>query len=234
MSDPVAIITGAGRGIGRATAVELSRRGYRLALAARTTEQLEETRRLVGDATIVPTDVSNPDAVEQLVKQTLTAYGRIDAVINNAGVAPMMPAERMTTEQWHQVIDTNLSAAFFMTRAVWPTFCAQKAGVIVSVSSVASRDPFAGLAAYAAAKAGLNMLGLVLSREGKEFGIRVHTVAPGAVETGMFRAIATTAQWPEEKTLAPQEVAAVIGQCVCGDLRYTSGEVIFMSKEVGT
>lgn len=233
MNTPVAIITGAGRGIGRATAMELSRRGYRVVLAARKIDQLEETHRLVSDAIIVPTDVSNPDSVEQLVKETLKAFGRIDVVVNNAGVAPMMPVQSMTTQQWHEVIDTNLSAIFFMCRAVWPIFSAQKAGVIVNVSSVASRDPFTGLAAYAAAKAGLNMLGLVLSREGKEFGIRVHTVAPGAVETGMFRAIATTAEWPEEKTLAPKDVAAVIGQCVSGDLRYTSGEVIFISKEVG-
>jgi NAD(P)-dependent dehydrogenase (short-subunit alcohol dehydrogenase family) len=102
--------------------------------------------------------------------------------------------------------------------------------VAVLVSSVAARDPFVGFAAYAAAKAGLNAFGLALAREGSQMGIRVHTVAPGAVETQMLRDLFTPSDFPPDKTLGPADVAVVIGHCVRGDLRYTSGEVIYVHK----
>jgi NAD(P)-dependent dehydrogenase (short-subunit alcohol dehydrogenase family) len=231
MTKPVAIITGAGRGIGQATAVELSQRGYRIALAARNKEQLEQTLRLVQDGVVIPTDITQPDEVKRLVDQTLLKFSRIDAVVNNAGFAPMVSIGETSLQQWRDILETNLSAAFYMSRAVWPIFQSQRFGVIVNISSMASRDPFVGLGVYAAAKAGLNMLSQALSREGKELGIRVHTIAPGAVETGMFRELVSKADWPEEKTLRPEDVAAVIGECVCGNLRFTSGETIFLSKE---
>ena len=85
---------------------------------------------------------------------------------------------------------------------------------------------------YASAKAGLHLLGLVLAREGQEIGVRVHTIAPGAVETEMFRAIMTAQQFPQEKTLTPQDVAQTIAACVTGELRYTSGEVLYLHKSI--
>jgi NAD(P)-dependent dehydrogenase (short-subunit alcohol dehydrogenase family) len=100
----------------------------------------------------------------------------------------------------------------------------------VNVSSEAARDPFAGLGAYGAAKAGVNLLGLALAREGAEIHVRVHTVASGATETAMLRSIITREQVPSEKTLEPAEVARVIVQCVRGELACTSGEVIYVHK----
>jgi NAD(P)-dependent dehydrogenase (short-subunit alcohol dehydrogenase family) len=105
--------------------------------------------------------------------------------------------------------------------------------VIVNVSSAASRDPFPGLGVYGAAKAGLNVLGLALAREGEPYGIRVHTIAPSATETGMFRGIMSTEQVPPEKVMAPEDVARVIAECVSGELRHTSGEVIYLHKTPG-
>jgi hypothetical protein len=232
MTQPVAIITGAGRGIGRATAVELAERGYRLALAARGAEGLDETARLVGGALCVPTDVTDPSQVESLVRQALERYGRVDAVVNNAGLAPVRPISQMTPEEWRAVIDTNLSAAFYLTRAAWPVFERQRGGVVVNISSAAARDPFPGFAAYGAAKAGLNLFGLSAAREGEKIGVRVHTIAPSAVETEMFRGIMTPDQYPSEKTLDPAEMARMIALCVTGELRYTSGEVIYVHKVV--
>ena len=136
----------------------------------------------------------------------------------------------MTVEQWRAVIDTNLSAAFYATRAAWPAFERQGGGVVVNISSAAARDPFPGFAAYGAAKAGLNLFGLSAAREGERIGVRVHTIAPGATETGMFRQLMTAEQYPPEKTLDPADVARVVLQCVRGDLRYTSGEVIYLHK----
>jgi NAD(P)-dependent dehydrogenase (short-subunit alcohol dehydrogenase family) len=230
MAEPVAIITGAGRGIGRATAVELRRRGYRLALAARGTVDLNETARLAAGAMCVPTDVTDPAQVERLARETLSKLGRIDAVVNNAGLAPARPIVEMTPQEWRAVIDTNLSAAFYLTRAAWPAFEKQGGGVVVNVSSAAARDPFPGFAAYGAAKAGLHLFGLSAAREGEGIGVRVHTVAPSATETAMFRGLMTPEQYPPGKTLDPSDVAGVIADCVTGSLRYTSGEVIYVHK----
>ena len=232
---PVAIITGAGRGIGRATAVELAGLGYRIALAARDLDALSETARLVGgpaSALTCRTDVTDPRQVESLVHQTLDRFGRIDAVVNNAGLAPVRPIAQMSVEDWRAVIETNLSAAFYLCKAAWPTFERQRSGVVVNVSSAAARDPFPGFAAYGAAKAGLNLFGLSAAREGEKIGVRVHTVAPSATETEMFRGIMTKDQYPADKTLDPAEVARIIGRCVTGDLRYTSGEVIYVHKTI--
>jgi NAD(P)-dependent dehydrogenase (short-subunit alcohol dehydrogenase family) len=232
---PVAIITGAGRGIGRATAVELARLGYRLSLAARNVEALGETSRLASrpDASLIcRIDVTDPEQVERLVQQTVGRFGRIDAVVNNAGLAPVRSIAETSVEQWRAVIDTNLSAAFYLCKAAWPVFERQRSGVVVNLSSAAARDPFPGFAAYGAAKAGLNLFGLSAAREGQKIGVRVHTVAPSATETEMFRGIMTRDQFPTEQTLDPADVARIIGQCVTGDLRYTSGEVIYVHKTI--
>ncbi len=144
----------------------------------------------------------------------------------------MRSIREMSDDEWRAVIDTNLSAAFYATRAAWPAFARQGGGVVVNVSSAAARDPFPGFAAYGAAKAGLNLFGLSAAREGAAIGVRVHTIAPGAVETGMFRQIMPAEQWPAEKTLDPADVARVVLQCVRGDLRHASGEVIYLNKSL--
>ena len=233
MPEPVAVITGAGGGIGQAIALALAGAGYRVVLAGRDREAIDETLRACNSHGIaVPTDVTRPPEVERLVSAALDRFGRIDALVNNAGFAPVRPIRDMTVDEWQAVIDTNLSAAFYATRAAWPAFERQGGGVVVNISSAAARDPFPGFAAYGAAKAGLNLLGLSAAREGAAAGVRVHTIAPGAVETGMFRRIMSPEQWPAEKTLDPADVAAVVLQCVRGDLRHASGEVIYLNKTV--
>jgi 3-oxoacyl-[acyl-carrier protein] reductase len=232
MSQPTAIITGAGRGIGRAAAVALAKDGYRLSLVSRSEAELEQTARLCGNAIITAADVCDLAAVEGVVHRTLSELGRVDALVHNAGLAPLGPIERLSPQQWRATIDTNLSAAYYFCRALWPIWRKQGSSAAVLVSSVAARDPFVGFAAYGAAKAGLNTFGLALAREGAEMGLRVHVVAPGAVETDMLRALMTPQEFPAEKTLDPADVAAVIAQCVRGDLKYTSGEVIYVHKTV--
>jgi NAD(P)-dependent dehydrogenase (short-subunit alcohol dehydrogenase family) len=232
MQQPVAIITGAGRGIGRATAEELARRGYCLALLSRSANELEETQKLCGGGIVLPVDITDAESVERTVGAVADRFGRIDAIVHCAGLAPQRSIGEMTVGEWHSVLNTNLSAAFYLCRAAWPVFERQQSGVVVNVSSMAGRDPFPGFAAYGAAKAGVNLFGLSAAREGQKIGVRVHTIAPGAVETKMLRQILSTEQYPTEKTLAPQDVARVIAQCVTGELAYTSGEVIYLHKEV--
>src|SRR2546421_2807287 len=232
MHSPVAIITGGGRGIGRAVALELGNRGYRLALAARNKEELEAVVGQVKTAMAVRADVTRVDDVQMLVDRTLAAFGWVDAIVNNVGLAPVAKIDELSIEQWHAVINTNLSSAYYLARAVWGTFKEQHKGCIVNISSMASRDPLPGFAAYGAAKAGLNLLSLVMAREGAEHGIRSYAIAPGAVETGMFRRMVSKEKWPAEKTLEPADGARVVAQCIDGDLKDSSGEVIFLSKTV--
>ncbi len=230
MSDPVAIVTGAGRGIGRATAIELASAGYDLLLTARNEKELAQTVSLAGRGQFIVADISDPDTSVKLAEHCIRSFGRIDAIVNNAGSAPRLEVEHTTPEVWRQTIETNLSAAFYLSQAAWPTFKSRQSGVIVNISSLSTRDPFSGFAAYAAAKAGLNVLGLVLAREGEPFGIRVHTLALGAVETTMFRQLLSVDEYPVTKTLDPTDVAVIIRQCIDGTLRYTSGEVIYLHK----
>ena len=238
MAQPVALVTGASRGIGRAVAVALAREGYRLALVARGAEDLQETARVANavDALLLPADVSDATQAQGVVDAAVEHFGRLDALVNVAGLAPVRSIAEMTVQEWHAVIDTNLSAVFYLTKYAWPHLKHAAAGgggrqsVIVNVSSMASRDPFAGFAAYGAAKAGLNIFDLAAAREGEADGIAVHTVAPGAVETAMFRQLMTPAQFPVEKTMPPEDVAEVIAGCVTGRLRHTRGEVIYLRK----
>ncbi|MDB5326763.1 MAG: putative oxidoreductase [Phycisphaerales bacterium] len=239
----VAIVTGAGRGIGRATAIALAGRGYAVVLIARTETELNETARLCsatsGDNSLVlPIDVRDPAAIADAVGRTLQRFGRIDALVNNAGLAPLGPFGETDAAAYFDVLATNLGATVHFSRAVWETMTAvrpgetasPRGGVIVNVSSESARDPFPGFALYAAAKAGINGFTKALAREAEPLGVRVHCVAPAGVETAMLRKIATTDQVPPESTLAPEAVAKVIAACVVGDLAATSGETIYLHR----
>jgi len=230
MHNNVCIITGAGRGIGRATAVELDCLGWRLVLVSRTVGELRATAALCRQAVTLVADVTNSGDVQGIIDSAIVEYGRIDAAVNCAGMAPSVPIATMTDDQFQQTLQTNLAHIFYMTRALWPQFKRQKGGVIVNISSLASRDPFNGFGAYAAAKAGVNLFSLVAAREGKEHNIRVHVVAPGAVETKMLRDFCPETVIPRDQTLDPSAVAKVIAQLVAGDLVHTSGEVIYVHK----
>lgn len=185
------------------------------------------------DGLAIVADVSDPLQCERAVQAAVERFGRLDALFHAAGLAPVRSIEEMSLDEWHATIDTNLSAAFYLARAAWPHLkreANQASTAIVNISSLASRDPFPGFAAYGAAKAGVNLLGLALAREGSACGIRVHTIAPGAVETAMLRSILSEEQFPGDKTMSPEEVAAVIVSCVRGDLKHTSGEVIYLQR----
>lgn len=239
MVDRVALVTGAGRGIGRAAAVALAAEGYHLALVSRTRAELEITARLAGDvrhSAILPLDVCDPEQAALAVEQTTATLGRLDALVNVAGAAPVRGIEEMTVQEWRTVIDTNVSAVFYLSKYAWPHLREASSpshpAVIVNISSLSSRDPFPGFAAYGAAKAAVNLFGLAAGREGQAEHILVHTIAPGAVETSMFRQIMTPEQYPTQKCLTPEEVAEVIVHCASGRLRHQSGEVIWMHKSL--
>jgi len=230
MNHRTAIITGAGRGIGAATALELSRRGFAVALVSRTEADLQRVASLLTTPSlIVPGDVREPAVVEKVVARVLTQFGRIDAVVNNAGVAPLKSIEQTSPADWREVMSTNLDSAYYFSHFAWKALKNSK-GAIVNLSSEASRDPFPGFVAYAPAKSAVNMLTLILHREGKQHGIRAYAVAPGAVETQMLRNIVDDKVLPSDQTLNAADVALVIASCVEGDLKHSSGEVIYLHR----
>jgi len=227
-----AIITGAGRGIGRAIARRLSVAGANVVLASRTTEQLDETRRLIdragGTALAIPADVTRHEDVERLVDTALSTYSRIDILVNNAGLAPVAKITELEPPAFDRILATNVRSVYLCSRAVWPAMADAGGGIIINISSVAAFDPFPGFAAYGAAKAFVNAYTKALAQEGKASGIRVYAVAPGAVETHMLRG--AFPDFPPEKTLQPDDVAALVETLLAPSCRHISGQTLVIQK----
>ncbi|MGB1124155.1 MAG: SDR family oxidoreductase [Phycisphaeraceae bacterium] len=227
---PVVIITGAGSGVGRDLGVLMVEAGYNAALAARTASALEETASLakseVPDAEVlcVPTDVADPAAINKLVSETLRRFGRIDALANVAGYAPLQPIDAIDDQTLQQCTAVNFDAVVYATRAVWPTFKTRKAGAICNVSSMGAFDPFTGFNIYGAMKAAVNIFTLATADEGKAVGVSAYCIAPGAVETPMLRGLFDEKMIPTENTLDPATVAAAIRDCLTGKTDMKSGE----------
>lgn len=222
-----AIVTGAGSGIGRSTALLLDAAGYKLALVGRTESKLKQTAdQLTRPSLVIPCDLCDPGDCADVIRKAQQWFNRIDVLANVAGDAPNLTLDKVTPAIWRRCIDTNLSAAVHLTAAAWPLFKQQQSGMIVNVSSMASISPFPGFAIYAAAKAGLNMFTLATAKEGKPLGIQAVAVAPGAVETPMLRSVFDEGKIPRHKALPPEAIAQVIVGCATGQRAFTSGETI--------
>jgi NAD(P)-dependent dehydrogenase (short-subunit alcohol dehydrogenase family) len=223
-----AIVTGAGRGIGRACAMMLAGRGWKVALLARTAAEVEKVQAEIGSASqFIVGDVTREDVVRQAVEQVKQLWGRLDAVINAAGVAPMKPITQTSVDDFRQTLEVNLVGPFALSKHAWPEL-ARTGGAIVNLSTQASRDPFPGFMAYASSKSGLNMLTTCLHREGSPVGIRAYGVAPGSVDTQMRRSLAVPVTEP---LLDPREVSEMVLACIEGPLMHTSGETHFVRKD---
>ena len=182
-----ALITGAGRGIGRGIALAFARQGCAIAALARTASELEETvhavQALGRRAIAVSCDVTDREAVEAAVRAALAAFGQIDLLVNNAGYACFKPFVDLTAEEWRRTLDVNLTGAFHCIQAVLPSMIARRAGRIINISSVAGLKPIAEQSVYCASKYGLNGLTHVLAMELRPYGISVHAICPGGVNT---------------------------------------------------
>lgn len=224
---PVAIVTGAGSGIGRASARLLSAGGYRLILLGRRRLALEETgSTLAGPWTATELDLCDAGAIWRCVANLDQQFGRIDVVVNNAGDAPLASIDRSTPELIEQSYRVNAMAPANMIAAAWPIFQRQRRGCVVNVSSMATIDPFPGFFAYAGAKASCNLMVRSCAKEGRTIGVRAFAVAPGAVETAMLRQNFTEKMLPARKCLSPDAVAQVIVECVRGERDGQNGETI--------
>jgi 3-oxoacyl-[acyl-carrier protein] reductase len=187
LAGKVALVTGAGRGIGRAVAEALAAQGAAVALAARTPEQLNQTRTAIersgGKAISVPTDICREDDVRRLVETALNAYDRLDIVINNAAVGRFGPLERMSVEDWDLVMAVNARGPFLVCRETIPHLRKQPVSWIVNIGSVVSVKGYVNQSAYSASKHALLGMTKALARELQPDNIRVHAVCPGGVDT---------------------------------------------------
>ena len=191
LTGQTAIVTGAGRGIGRSTAIALAQEGANVVLAARSVSEIEavadEIRSAGQESLPVPTDVSNKSEVESMVKQTLDRFGKVDILVNNAGVAIHNPIPLIREEDWDLNIAVNLKAVFLCTQAVFSHMCEQGHGHIVNVSSLAGKHPGARYGAYATAKFGVTGFTGVTNAEGGRYGVKATLIQPGATDTKMRR-----------------------------------------------
>lgn len=237
LQDKVAIVTGGGRGIGRAIATTLAAEGAKVAVnysrsaeaAAQTVAQIREAG---GVAMTAQADVANAEEVAALVKQVVEEFGPVDILVNNAGITRDKLLLRMSEEDWDAVLNTNLKGAFLCVKAVAPMMVKQKSGVIVNVGSVVGRVGGPGQANYSASKAGLFGLTKSLAKELGSRHIRINAVAPGFIETEMTEVLkadyreAVLKQIPLGRFGAAEDVARVVAFLCSPDAAYIHGEVI--------
>jgi NAD(P)-dependent dehydrogenase (short-subunit alcohol dehydrogenase family) len=183
----VAVVTGAARGIGRRVALVLAGRGYAVAAndLSAPEETLGELERLGAQALAIPGDVSDEEAVREIVRGVMEGFGRVDVLVNNAGISAIAPAEETTLADWRRVLEVNLTGPFLMSREFGQAMLERGGGSIVNVSSVAGLLGIADRAAYNASKHGLVGLTRTLAAEWGGRGVRVNAVCPGWVKTEM-------------------------------------------------
>lgn len=189
VENKVAIITGSGRGIGKAIALALAKEGCNVAVTARTSNEINQVAKEIKELGIevlaVKADVSKSTDVRNLVKKTIRKFGRIDILVNNAGIVVIKPLVETTEKEWDDVININLKGAYLCSKEVLPYMIKQGNGVIVSISSGAGHYTFKNLSAYCASKFGLLALTGSLAKEVNNYGIRIFAICPGRVSTDM-------------------------------------------------
>lgn len=232
-----AIVTGATRGIGKQIAVTLAEEGSDVVIngndEARLAAVAEEVAAAGRRCEVVAGDISKPETAERLAAVCLDAFGKIDLLVNNAGVNSRFPFLELTFEEWSRMLDINLNGAFHACKAVLPSMVERRSGCIVNVSSAASKTPHANASAsYGVSKAGLNSLTQKLAYEMAPYGIRVNGVCPGPVGTDMstqwtdeYRA-KITSKIPLGRLGKPEDVARPIAFLASDEAAFITGETI--------
>ncbi|MFZ5631224.1 MAG: SDR family NAD(P)-dependent oxidoreductase [Bacillota bacterium] len=239
LRDKVAIVTGAGRGIGRATAEIFSGEGAKVAVADLDFESAVrvagEIESAGGDALAVKVDIAEKSSVEDMVEAVLQKYGRVDILVNNAGWDKVEPFMDSTEETWDKVVAINLMGAINCCRAVLPTMISRQYGKIVCVSSDAGRVGSSGEAVYSAAKGGVLAFSKTLAREMARYNININCVAPGPTDTPLFAATAASnpkiaeamvKRIPLRRLGQPSDIAYAVLFLASDEAAYITGQTI--------
>ena len=236
LDDRVAIITGSGRGIGRAIALELARQGAAIVIndvgdAAPAQQVCQEILDKGGRSQVVLADISQSAEASRLVDSTLTAYGRVDILVNNAGITRDQLVLRMSDDDWDQVLSINLKGAFLCIKSALRPMLKQRWGRIINIASIAGVVGNPGQANYSAAKAGLIGLTKTVAREVASRGITVNAVAPGAIDTAMLQSLSENVrqemvkQIPVGRLGTPEDVAQTVAFLASEATSYITGQV---------
>lgn len=237
LTGKTAIVTGGSRGIGRAIACCLAEEGANVAVifagnTAAAEETLQQIKEKGGNAISIQCDVANEDAVAAMVKEVKDTFGGVDILVNNAGITRDGLLMRMKTSDWQAVLDTNLTGAFFCTKAVTKLMMKQRSGAIVNLTSVVGLTGNAGQANYAAAKAGIIGFTKSIAKELASRGIRANAIAPGCIDTDMTAVLSDAVKEEMLKTIPlgrvaqPEEVAKAVLFLVSDCASYITGQVL--------
>lgn len=232
----VALVTGSARGIGRAIAIQLAKSGFNIVVNNHEIEKegIETTNEIkkITSAIYVKCDITDPIQVDAMIEKTLNEFGRIDVLVNNAGITIDKRFENMSLEDWNRVISTNLTGAFNCTKAVIMHMLERGGGTIINISSVIGEMGNVGQANYAASKGGLIAFTKTIAREYARYGINVNAVAPGFIKTKMTESIpignmkAILEQIPMGRLGTVDEIAKVVDFLASDDSKYITGQVI--------
>ena len=241
LRDRVAVVTGASQGIGRAIAVEMAKVGAHVTVVSRRPDALasvaDAVRAQGRRAVAVPCDVGDARQVDDVIAHTVAELGRVDILVNNAGYRIRARFEELPRSEWDAMLATNLTGVAMLSQAAGRVMIKQGGGAIVNVTSVAGRSGSRGMAAYAAAKAGVTALTQSLGAEWAKYGIRVNAVAPGPVETeGVLEVWKTPAmiasaskEVPLQRLGRPEEIAWAVIFAASDQATFMTGETIYVS-----
>jgi 2-deoxy-D-gluconate 3-dehydrogenase len=241
----VALVTGASRGLGRAMAVALAEAGADVALLARSKRDLETTAATVQAlgrrALVLPADVTVPAEAERAVEQTLGVLGSLDVLVNNSGIAVVKPLVETTHEEWHAVLETNLTATFTLCRAAGRAMIARKRGKVINLASVVGAHGLPGYSAYAASKGGLIALTRTLAVEWARHNVQVNAIAPGWFLTPMNADAFADERIrerllrdvPARRTGKPEELGPLVVYLASPASDFMTGEVVFIDGGQG-
>jgi len=243
LTGKVALVTGASSGIGRASALALARQGAKIALAARRVEKLEtlvgEIKTLGGEAIAIPTDVLKQEDITNAVTKTVATFGRLDILLNNAGVGSIGPTLEMTHDDWDKVLNTNLKAYFFIAQTAAKEMLKNKWGRIINIASILSGGVGSGMAGainYCASKGGVVAMTEGLADEFATQGITVNAIGPGFIETEMTEAVkkmpdfynSLIARIPMKRFGKAEEIAGTVVYLASDEASYTTGATLYI------
>jgi NAD(P)-dependent dehydrogenase (short-subunit alcohol dehydrogenase family) len=236
LAGKVALITGAGSGLGRGIAIRFAREGAAVVLAGRTSALIEQVASEIGTECLAQVaDVCDPASIAALFEATMDRFGRLDVLVNNAGVGLARPSEDLTLEEWRRIIDTNLTGPFLCSQAAARIMLPTGAGCIINIASITSFAALPMRAAYGASKGGVVALTHALAVEWGARGLRVNAIAPGFIRTqiqddlvrrGLFPAERIAARAPLRRMGRPEDVAAAAVYLASEDAEWVTGETM--------